>query len=303
MNVINCHFLAKFQGDSMNEDYARLIDETAALHDRSIRFRASQSFSTLLFIKNGSLCMDQVGQQIDGPALCFWPNNQLPGLQLKAGSNARLLGLSDTLILDAIGARSESVQLRMLVEQPLQAPLPVGVELTQISALFEWFGDELQNPERRSPMSLAAFLRLIFICGLRLNRSAPVENRVEQTDILRRFRHLVELHYREHWPITQYASELGLEYDRLHRICKRETGRTAAELLHERLTAEAKARLKNSGFPVKKIAADLGFSDATRFSHFFKRRIGMSPGTYRTVVSRPDGEDLSELRRGFADWP
>jgi len=72
-----------------------------------------------------------------------------------------------------------------------------------------------------------------------------------ETKILRKFRHLVELHYRDHWRVSRYAEVLGVDYDRLHRICKYETGRTAAELIHERLTAEAKVRLENSGCPLK----------------------------------------------------
>ena len=103
--------------------------------------------------------------------------------------------------------------------------------------------------------------------------------------------------------MSRYAEELSVDYDRLHRICKREIGRTPAELVHERLTAEAKARLERTGHPLKRIAADLGFADATRFSHFFKRRTEMSPGAFRAVVSRPDGEDLVSLKQGFADWP
>ncbi|MBU2865495.1 helix-turn-helix domain-containing protein [Pacificibacter marinus] len=65
----------------------------------------------------------------------------------------------------------------------------------------------------------------------------------------------------------------------------------------------AKARLESSGRSLKEIAADLGFADGSRFSHCFKRRTDMSPGAYRANVSRPDGDDLTELRRSFSDWP
>lgn len=172
-----------------------------------------------------------------------------------------------------------------------------------METLFIWFEHERAIAERRSPMSLSAFLRLLLIAALRVHSPDVSGANTETTNVLREFRHLVELFYREHWPVAKYASRLGVEYDRLNRICKRETGRTPAELIHERLTAEAKARLENFGHPLKKIAEDLGFADASRFSHFFKRRTDMAPGTYRVVVSRPDSDDLHELRRGFSDWP
>lgn len=287
----------------MPEGYVTLQDEREALHDRALRRRFPEGFGTLLFLLQGDLLVGESKSEISGPALAYWPGEMRPELTLKAGSGARLLGVSDSILLDAIGARSESVHLRMLVESPFQAHLSIAPDVPQIETLFDWFAHELDTPERRSPMSLSAFLRLLLIAALRVHSPDASTTNTETTNVLREFRHLVELHYREHWQVAKYADKLGVEYDRLHRICKRETGRTPAELVHERLTAEAKARLENSGHPLKKIAEDLGFADASRFSHFFKRRTDMAPGTYRAVVSRPDSEDIQNLRRGFADWP
>lgn len=287
----------------MTDHYAIVQDELEALYERTVRRRYPAHFAGLLFLEHGSLRIEENEQDVEAPALCFWPQKAHTALTLAAGSRARILGLSDTILLDAIGARSESVHLRMLVEQPFIAPLEDPHVLAQIEALFRWFVTETEDAAQPSPMSLAAFLRLMLISALRAHQPDGRDAGSEQTSLLRRFRHLVELHYRDHWQVAHYAEKLGIEYDRLHRICKRETGRSPAELVHERLTAEAKARLENSGIPLKKIAADLGFSDASRFSHFFKRRTDMSPGAYRAIVSRPTEDDLSALRSGFADWP
>lgn len=287
----------------MQNTYVTLQEERDALHDRALRRRFPDGFATLLFLTHGTLLVGEDRVERAGPALFFWPSNSRNALTLKAGSSARLLGLSDTIILDAIGARSESVHLRMLVETPFAALLSENPEVPQIETLFDWFAHELDQPERRSPMSMSAFLRLLFIAALRVHTPEDSNVNAEVTNVLRQFRHLVELHYKDHWKVAQYATSLGVEYDSLHRICKRDTGRSPAELLHERITAEAKARLENSGSPLKKIAADLGFADASHFSHFFKRRTDLSPGAYRAVVSRPDSDDLQNLRRGFSDWP
>ncbi len=287
----------------MQNAYATLQEERDALHDRALRRRFPDGYATLLFLIHGTLLVGEDRVERTGPALFFWPGNHHSRLTLKAGSSARLLGLSDTIILDAIGARSESVHLRMLVETPFSALLSTNPQVPQIETLFDWFAHELDEPERRSPMSMSAFLRLLFIAALRVHTPEEHSGNAEATNVLRQFRHLVELHYKDHWKVAQYTESLGVEYDSLHRICKRDTGRSPAELLHERITAEAKARLENSGSPLKKIAADLGFADASHFSHFFKRRTDLSPGAYRAVVSRPDSDDLQDLRRGFSDWP
>jgi len=287
----------------MKEGYAAFREEQEALHNRILRLRFPANFSTLLYLEQGGLRVDGNVHEFTGPTLCYWPTGQLAPICLMAGARSRIIGLSDTLVLDAIGARAESVHLRMLVEQPFAVALETPIMLDQIHTLVGWVEQELAQEGWQSSMSLASYLRLMFISALRIHQPQTGEAGSELTTILRRFRHLVELHYRDHWQVTQYAEQLGIDYDRLHRICKRETGRSPAELVHERLTAEAKARLEKSGSPLKKIAADLGFADATRFSHFFKRRTDMSPGAYRAIVSRPEGEDLVELRRGFSDWP
>lgn len=286
----------------MQANYATLQEERAALHDRALRRRFPEGFATLLFLTRGILLVGEDRVARHGPALLFWPANQRIDLTLTAGSSARLLGLSDGIILDAVGARAESVHLRMLVESPFLAVMAENPRVPQVETLYDWFAHELDEPERQSPMSLSAFVRLLLIAALRVHTPEDT-GAAEVTHILRQFRHLVELHYKDHWKVAKYAEQLGMEYDRLHRICKRDTGRTPAELIHERITAEAKARLENSGLPLKQIATDLGFPDASRFSHFFKRRTDISPGAYRTVVSRPDSDDLKELRRGFSDWP
>lgn len=300
----NSGHLMLFSGEvTLNHNYATSNEQQEALHNRTIRTRLPESFSTLLYLRQGALNWGENEKKVTGPALCFWPQLKCPVLSLEAGANAMILGLSDSLLLDSIGARAESVHLRMLVEQPFLVSLAEVSDFTQIAALTRWFHTELLEPNGQSQMMLAAYIRLAFIRALRLHQPGSAEEGAEQTGILRRFRHLVELHYRDHWRVMRYAQELNIDYDRLHRICKRETKRSPAELVHERLTAEAKARLENSGYPLKKIASELGFVDATRFSHFFKRRTEMSPGAYRAIVSRPDGEDLVALKQNFSDWP
>lgn len=287
----------------MKFQYASVQDELAALHDRMVRVRVPENDSALMYLQQGRLTWRDDEEELEGPGICYWPHHERPSLNLRAGGRLRILGLSDTSLLDAIGAKAESVHLRMLVEQSFFTSLSEETDLEQIETLFDWFTVECLDIDRQSPMTLAAYLRLMFINALRIYQPEPTSSSDDQTSILRQFRHLVELHYRDHWQVASYAQELAIDRDRLHRICKRETGRSPAELVYERLTAEAKARLEKSGYPLKKIAADLGFADATRFSHFFKRRTDMSPGVYRAVVSSSDANELVELKRGFADWP
>lgn len=287
----------------MTDPYILLQEEPARPFGRAVRFRSPATFATVLFLHEGRLLWGEDREEIAAPALAFWPGGARPEVMLAAASTARVLGLGDEIQLDAIGARSESVHLRMLVEHPFIAQLSVAPEVPVVETLFDWFAHELATPERRSRMKMSAYLRVLLIAALRVHSPDVGAAPTEATKVLREFRHLVELHYRHHWQIRRYAEEIGVAYDRLHRICKRETGQTPVELVHRRITAEAQARLEKSGLPLKRIAADLGFPDASRFSHFFKRRTGVAPGSYRSAVSRAEAREREEQRPDFADWP
>ena len=95
---------------------------------------------------------------------------------------------------------------------------------------------------------------------------------------------LMETHYREHWPVTRYAHQLGLSADRLNRLVRAETGRNAQALLHARLVREASRRLVHIAAPVSSIAFELGFEDPAYFCRFFKRHTGASPRDYRAQI-------------------
>lgn len=288
---------------SSSNSYAACQVERESLRSRVLRRRFSTDYSTLLFLERGKLHFGEDGQEISGPALCFWPHAQFPKITLAPGASAKVLGISDGFILDAVGSQAESVHLRMMIEQPFQVTLQIDPRFPHVESLFEWFAFETKVPHHRSQMMLSAYLRCLLIMALRVHEPKVENESTKRSEVLRRFRHLVELHYRDHWKVADYADALGVEYDRLHRVCKRHTARTPVVLVHERLISEAKTRLEKTGHSAKEIANALGFPDGSRFSHFFKKNTGLSPGAYRKLMSQAESQDRNTQARNFADWP
>ncbi|MCD1618747.1 AraC family transcriptional regulator [Salipiger manganoxidans] len=284
-------------------DYVQLREERPALHPRRVRPRIADGSALLVYLAEGTV-LDETGTpQLAAPAYCYWPHPGPADLTLGAGTRAVVIGLGDGIRQDAIGARSESLDLRLLTDAPFIAPLPDPQTAARAEVLMDWFLSETRHEEARSTMLLASILRLILIEARRLRLPGGDATPSKETDLLRHFRHLVETHYLEHWQVADYAQALGVSYDRLHRLCRTELARSPADLVNQRLTAEACDRLDRSGAPLKKIASDLGFPDASRFSHYFKRRTGLSPGAWRAVAQRSATAEAEALRKGFADWP
>jgi len=266
-----------------------------------------RNFSHVMLLSDGvaSITLQEFEHVMTAPAACFVPSGMAAVIALEAGADACVVGVSDELMVDATGSTAESVTLRIFTERPAivgDLELP---EHDEIAALSGWFIDEVQDPARGSLMAIAAYMHLVLIAIRRVAEIDKPDDRGhgEVGTILQRFRHMVELHFRARWPIERYADELGITYDRLHGICRRTLKRSPIQLVHDRVADEARLRLERSGLSIKEIAANLGFSDPTNFSHFFKRKTGYAPAAYRRMTRLQMRDGLTELPAAFSDWP
>ncbi|WDF53411.1 helix-turn-helix domain-containing protein [Mucilaginibacter sp. KACC 22063] len=81
--------------------------------------------------------------------------------------------------------------------------------------------------------------------------------------------------------VSILASNLNLSVRYLSDLLKQETGKTAIELIHIYLIAEAKNRFTEADYSVSEIAYQLGFENLPYFSRLFKKEVGISPNQYK----------------------
>jgi AraC family transcriptional activator of pobA len=184
-------------------------------------------------------------------------------------------------------AEAAGPALRTLFEAPRVLPLD-GVEAAdeaaRVGGLFAVLQNEFAAPGPAGspvPLWLARSIvwRLAGVAQRHLHSAAPA--RREHQALFTRFVVLVEAHHAAHWPVSRYASRLGLTPERLNRLVRAEAGCSALDLVHERLAREACRRLVYVAAPIRKLAFELGFEDPAYFCRFFKRRLGCSPRDYR----------------------
>ena len=161
--------------------------------------------------------------------------------------------------------------------------------------------DESEQLAATADPMMGLHLASILLVFWRCTRVMPAAGaRGAGASIVQRFRQLVELHYRDGLRIDDFAARLGITRERLHDACLRATGRTPLALAHERLVAEARARLEHTDLSVEQVGYGIGFRDPGYFNRFFKRQTGQSPGAYRrstVAVRRP------VTAPSFAAWP
>lgn len=135
------------------------------------------------------------------------------------------------------------------------------------------------------PDSLNIIRSLLASILLRLDRRFRefhhINNDVSNTNLLTRFKMLMEEHINANLNCNQYATLLKIHRNDLNRKIKAYTGHTPIALLQHRKIQEIKLRLLLDEQSITEIAFDLHFSDPNNLSRFFKKMTGFSPSAYK----------------------
>lgn len=95
------------------------------------------------------------------------------------------------------------------------------------------------------------------------------------------FTALVERDFRDGRTIADYALDLGVTPTHLTRSCNSACGRSAHDILADRVFFEARSLLRDTRKPVKEIAKSLGFASAAYFTRAFQKATGQTPTAFR----------------------
>ncbi len=101
------------------------------------------------------------------------------------------------------------------------------------------------------------------------------------------FKRLVEKHYKTNHRVADYARMLNITGKCLNEMVKKTIGKTATQLIHDRIALEAKRYLYHSSISIKELADTLGYDDPYYFSRFFSKSVGLSPQKFKDIHRKP----------------
>ncbi|MEM6376630.1 MAG: helix-turn-helix transcriptional regulator [Bacteroidota bacterium] len=102
-------------------------------------------------------------------------------------------------------------------------------------------------------------------------------------ELFLQFQELVAEKYALTRSANEYAVLLNMTFRQLKNLCHNFTGKSAKEYINDYIILEAKRWLVTTGLPIKRIAYECGFSEATNFLKFFKKHTGLTPSKFRSV--------------------
>ena len=127
-----------------------------------------------------------------------------------------------------------------------------------------------------------ALLIQLFIVINNSWRSDKVKTLPQQKQVLlRNFRRLIDQHFLSIKLPKEYAELLYVTPNHLNALCKDLLGKTAGELIRDRVLLEAKRLLTNADMSIAEIAYRLNFEDNSYFNRFFKKYEGLTPDAFR----------------------
>ncbi len=111
------------------------------------------------------------------------------------------------------------------------------------------------------------------------NRS-PIGSSVG-ADFLFEFQELIEKNFLKWKTPKDYAHKLNITANYLNALCKKKSGKSAGELIRQRIILEAKRLLAHTKLSVSEISFRLGFIDNSYFGRYFKKYTATTPESFR----------------------
>lgn len=158
-------------------------------------------------------------------------------------------------------------------------------EERKMELLFQVFMDEFEDTDHIQGEMLRVLLKRLIIIVTRLGKRQYVTETAglteDKLDIIRQYNLLVEKNYRNEHQVKFYADRLNKSPKTLSNLFALYNHKSPLLVIQERVLQEAKRLLMYTNKSAKQVAGELGFDDATHFSKFFKKKIGVTPSEYR----------------------
>ena len=263
------------------------IAERSRLHDGDIKPHRHHGLTQILYSVDGRIdaVIDDAPHRLEGRFLIGVPPLAVHGFRISADTEGWVITVPTANLHDilAFAPRLEDAFARPLIFRDGASAFPFD----RAEDLLRQVEAEFRGTAAGRQFALRSALGLLMVLVAReaaFPSGGGLSIKSRKVDRLARFRELVDARFRDHPPLAAYAAEIGVTTTQLNRICREIAGKSALQIVHDRLVIEAKRDLVYSGMTVGEVAAILGFRDPAYFTRFFTRTTGQSPARYRRDV-------------------
>ncbi|HET8596352.1 MAG TPA: helix-turn-helix domain-containing protein [Castellaniella sp.] len=262
--------------------YCETIAAQEKLHNWHVTAHKHADLFQLLFLETGevTVALDGRTRVLDGGHVVLVPQRVVHEFIFRPNAGGYILTLTYALLRPL--CQRHGLSLDALAD-PAVLALDAGDRYTKDT--FHRLDEEYHRPHhpQRGPL-LEALLGVILVQVHRHVRQ-PADAAAADPDPgslhLARYAQMIETHFSRQHQVGWYAGRIGVTAAHLNAVVQAQAGKTALQLIHERLLLEARRELIYTARPVSAIADSLGFADPGYFTRFFKRLTGAAPKDFR----------------------
>lgn len=286
MAAIPSYELYGEQSESLVPDvlHCESIALRSRAHNGVIKPHRHHALAQMLFVQSGTITarLEQKTYELSNRFLILIPPLAVHGFEIDYSTQGWVV----TFPSNGLQLAFRSVPgVKQVLETPRVAyPGDSGHNFERVGQQIEIIQQEFSaaRPGRRQLLTAALDALLIHLARIiAVPGSSGINVSNHKAEKVGKLLESIEQHYREHLSLTDYAEKLGITATHLNRLCKEIAGKSALQLVHDRVFMEAKRNLVYTAMSVAEIAGILGYTDTAYFSRFFYQKAGMSPIAYR----------------------
>ncbi len=159
--------------------------------------------------------------------------------------------------------------------------LSPGIE-KRTQAILEMIDELLGSHLNHKDDAILSLLNTFFVyCDGQCNIKSIVSGNNYKTNLVYKFKKLVDKHLLKNHEVTYYAKLLNISPKYLNECVQEVLGASSKSIIIEQLLMRSRHSLKFSNKSIKEISFELGFSSPDYFSYFFKTHTGITPSSLR----------------------
>ncbi|MBD3904780.1 helix-turn-helix domain-containing protein [Chryseobacterium muglaense] len=127
---------------------------------------------------------------------------------------------------------------------------------------------------------------LILDAHLHIDHKNDPKEHLESVSLVNRFTVILQRDYKTEKKVSHYADQLRVSSRKLTDMTEFVYGKSAKQMIIEKVTFECEKAIKFSSKTLSEIAFDLGFKDEGNFSNFVKKHSGKKPSDMREIAGK-----------------
>ncbi|MBX5156323.1 MULTISPECIES: helix-turn-helix domain-containing protein [unclassified Rhizobium] len=231
---------------------------------------------TYWFQGGGAYRIEEETWNFSAPAVSFVPSNVVHGFDVDEQSDAIVVSISD----DMLKAIVPQVALNLDVPTFL-AGQPSDPVWSKLGTLLDMIAEDYRDRGTEDEKVLCGLIGVVLSLMGRIGGRVALPSTSTTVSLGLALRRVIDLHYKEDWPVRAYVNELATTPHLLDKAAREVFGLSVKELLLERRLLEAKRLLMFTVRSVEDIGREIGVEDPAYFTRFFRKRTGEAPAAWR----------------------